>query len=114
MASSNSEVKVTSAVPSPSGGEPPPYKDGYAVNGTGAVASGSSRLSVPQETGAHVFTPLEDASAALNAGARLNVNQSHIYAEEEASEAIGIGLEPVEQQNKVSIARAKGDVDTRF
>ena len=110
MASSKSKAKAAAV---PSGLEPPPYKSGYAASGTGAVGSGSSRLSVPDEAGAHVFTNpsftvLDDPSAALNAGARLNVTQSQLYAEAEANEAIGVGLEPIQKQNKVSIAHASG------
>ena len=104
-----SKAKEAAAVPKVL--EPPPYKSGYAASGTGAVGSGRSRLSVPDEAGAHVFsnsgfTALEDPNAALSAGAHLNVMQSQLYAEAEATEAIGVGLEPVEKQNKVCIAHA--------
>ena len=111
MASSKAKAKEAAA--DPKGPEPPPYKSGYVASGTGAVGSGSSRLSVPDEPGAHVFsnpgfTALDDPNAMLNAGARINVKQSQLYAEAEATEAIGVGLEPVEKQNKVCIPQASG------
>lgn len=107
MAYSKSNEKDNTLSTSTTGPKPPPYKVGYTVSGSGAVGSGSSHLSLPEEAGAHVFqnrgfTALEGADEALNAGARLAVKQTQLYAEAEATEAIGVGLESIEKQNKVS------------
>ena len=135
-----------------SGVQPPAYRNGYANSGSGAVGSGSSCLTVPDEAGAHVppsaglpdfptvglpafpifglpgyppvgcagfhtvgVAPVPNASAsanaggsalhevgdALDAGARVLVQQTKQYAEAEAIEAIGVGLEHLLKLHKV-------------
>ena len=83
------------------GQQPPAYASGYAHSGSDEVGSGSSRLTVPGEDAFSGSGRLHDAGDALDACAQVLVQQTKLYAEAEASEAIGDGLDHLRKLHNV-------------